>query len=96
MATIVKTKTKDGETKSTADRDKWDRPVEFLLSCIGYAVGVGNLWRFPYLCMRNGGGGLENTIDIRYGVHVIPIFIGEGQFVGARASRILDISGIAS
>lgn len=45
--------------KLIPERDKWDKPIEFVLSCINYAVGLGNVWRFPHLVYRNGGGKLQ-------------------------------------
>ncbi|XP_071177915.1 sodium- and chloride-dependent glycine transporter 1-like [Mytilus edulis] len=38
------------------ERGEWSKKVEYVLSMVGYLVGLGNLWRFPYICMRNGGG----------------------------------------
>lgn len=38
------------------ERPTWSNGVEFLMSCISLSVGLGNVWRFPYVAYENGGG----------------------------------------
>jgi len=70
----------EGETMA---RGAWGGKVEFILTCIGYAVGLGNVWRFPYLTYRNGGGAFLIPFVIMLFLIGIPLFFMElcfGQF----------------
>ncbi|CAF3963463.1 unnamed protein product [Adineta steineri] len=62
---------------------EWDRPVEFIFSLISTSVGLGNVWRFPYLAAKSGGGAFLIPYFILYFLIGAPIYYLElalGQF----------------
>ncbi|EFP12022.1 CRE-MOD-5 protein [Caenorhabditis remanei] len=82
------TPTKEGRVaalrrRSSMVRDKWATKMEFLLAVVGYAVDLGNIWRFPSVCYKHGGGAFLIPYFIMLMVGGLPMFYMElvlGQF----------------
>ncbi|TRY76813.1 hypothetical protein TCAL_11859 [Tigriopus californicus] len=77
------------------ERAEWGSQFEFMLSCLSFAVGLGNIWRFPYLCYRNGGGAFLIPYALNIFLTGIPLFFMElsfGQFASKSPVAIWCIS----
>ncbi|KAI6232608.1 Snf-9 [Aphelenchoides fujianensis] len=66
-----------------AERAQWDNGCQFILTCIGYAVGLGNIWRFPSLAYEHGGGAFlipYLTCSFAVGFPLLYLEMSLGQF----------------
>uniref|UniRef100_A0A803SPU7 Transporter n=1 Tax=Anolis carolinensis TaxID=28377 RepID=A0A803SPU7_ANOCA len=84
-----------GKRDENLKRGNWGNQIEFILTSVGYAVGLGNVWRFPYLCYRNGGGAFMFPYFIMLVFCGIPLFFMElsfGQFASQGCLGVWRIS----
>ncbi|XP_048373723.1 sodium-dependent neutral amino acid transporter B(0)AT2-like [Sphaerodactylus townsendi] len=58
-------------------RPAWGSKVQYILAQVGFSVGLGNVWRFPYLCHQNGGGAFLLLYFLLLIVIGIPLFFLE-------------------
>ena len=78
---------KDGKKVEVVGRGEWGNPgrgewgnhCEFFLTSLGLAVGLGNIWRFPYVCYQNGGG----TFLVSHLPTFLEFFVGKILFLGS-------------
>lgn len=73
-------KTDDVDSSDAESRGNWSNSLEFILSCFSYAVGLGTIWRFPYLCYKNGGGAFLIPYAIMFVFTGLPLFFLEMAF----------------
>ncbi|XP_006821311.1 sodium- and chloride-dependent GABA transporter 1-like [Saccoglossus kowalevskii] len=76
------------------DRGGWDSKADFILACIGYAVGIGNIWRFPYMVYKNGGGAFLIPYFLFMVILGIPMFMLEislGQYLQQGGITVWEI-----
>ncbi|KAK0053689.1 sodium- and chloride-dependent glycine transporter 1, partial [Biomphalaria pfeifferi] len=76
-------------------RPSWSRHLDFVITCVGNAVGLGNIWRFPHLAYVNGGGAFLIPYTISLIFMGIPLFCLElliGQFSNSGPLTIWELN----
>ncbi|KAG8007085.1 Sodium-dependent neutral amino acid transporter SLC6A17 [Nibea albiflora] len=67
----------DGVETPDEDRPAWDSKIQYVLAQVGFSVGLGNVWRFPYLCHQNGGGAFMLLYVFLLLIVGVPLFFME-------------------
>ena len=67
-------------------REHWGSRIGFILATAGSAIGLGSLWRFPYVTGQNGGGLFVLLYLVFTFFIALPVFIGE--LVIGRSSQL--------
>uniref|UniRef100_A0A8C1E0S5 Transporter n=1 Tax=Cyprinus carpio carpio TaxID=630221 RepID=A0A8C1E0S5_CYPCA len=94
---LILVKEQNGVHPGSADdvvRETWGKKLDFLLSVIGFAVDLANVWRFPYLCYKNGGGAFLIPYVLFLVIAGMPLFYMElalGQFNREGAATVWKI-----
>jgi NSS family neurotransmitter:Na+ symporter len=62
---------------TSADREQWGSRLGFILAAAGSAIGLGNIWRFPYVTADNGGGAFVVVYLVCIALICVPYLFAE-------------------
>lgn len=95
LSIFVSIKQEENVIEKNKERAQWTNGLEFLMSCVAFSVGLGNVWRFPYTAYENGGGAFLIPYIIVLFVIGKPFYYMEmilGQFTSSSCVQIWSVS----
>ncbi|XP_067660913.1 sodium- and chloride-dependent glycine transporter 2-like [Haliotis asinina] len=84
----------DEDERDDNERGHWASQLEYILSVVGFCVALGNVWRFPYICNRNGGGAFLIPFVVCLVLCGLPLFFLEmslGQFSAMSPTHVWSL-----
>uniref|UniRef100_A0A6J0SAP2 Sodium-dependent neutral amino acid transporter B(0)AT2 isoform X2 n=1 Tax=Pogona vitticeps TaxID=103695 RepID=A0A6J0SAP2_9SAUR len=70
------------------ERPAWNSKLQYILAQVGFSVGLGNVWRFPYLCQKNGGGIPLFFLELSVGQRIRRGSIGVWNYISPKLGGI--------
>lgn len=92
---IVTNEDIDYDESTSLSGSVWFNKLQFLASALSYTIGLGNLWRFPHLCYKHGGGAFLIAYSLALAAVGLPLFLMElafGQYANEGPITIWRIS----
>lgn len=87
--------TTSGDEESGPQRQQWTNGTDFIMSCIAKTIGLGKIWRFPYIVFYNGGVAFLIPYFVAHMLIGKPLYKLEmciGQFVSGGPVKVWALS----
>ena len=72
-------------------RENWGSRFGFIMATAGFAIGMGNIWRFPYIVGESGGGAFILVYLILTAIIGVPLLTARVSFKGLHACSPSDV-----
>ena len=76
------------------EREAWGSRIGFILAAAGSAIGLGNIWRFPYITGENGGGAF--LLIYLFFTFAVGVSVMISEFILGRSSKLSSVGAFRS